>query len=112
MDYAYFTDDRDGGHEYTDNVEEMAIKINLKSLFVKLYAVRDTPNVFLMDRFEIRLKGITNATQEAIWSVTDDMKHFFLAIDWESIQHYRQNHQYMWDSSDEEDNEDANEEEE
>ncbi len=88
----------------------MTIKRNLKSLYVKLYAVRETTNVFMLDRFEIRIMGFTNATKETIHFITDDMKHFFSAIDWESIEHYRQQ-TYMWETSEDED-EDENEEEE
>ncbi len=98
--------------EYTENVEEMTIKKNLKSLYVQLYNVKDTPNVFLSDQFESRIKGITNATQETIQAITNDRKHFFLADDWENVEFCRKHphHRYMWDTASE--NEDDNEEEE
>ncbi len=66
--------------------------------------------MFLTDQFESRIKGITNATQETIRDITDEMKHFFLASDWENIEHYRKRHRYMWDETSE--NEDEEEEEE
>ncbi len=110
MDYAFFIDNRDGDHDYTEDVREMSINRSLKSLYVKLFAVTDTTNVLLVDRFENRIKSITNATRQTIVDTTDEMRHFFPIAGWQDVEFCRE-HPYQFDSSSDEDEGDVEEEE-
>ena len=100
LDEAFFNH-ADGRHDYSEDIDTMSIKQSLRTLYVKLETVTTTPNMFLMDRFEIRMKAITNAKSQAIYDTTNAFSGYFGSTEWQDVEHHRR-YPYEMDSSEEE----------